>query len=143
VADVAYWMAREVHRASAATALDNAVGLPWTGYLADWAAARVTWWSGTQTDYLNWVAARNVAEGNYQTALSNGHVTKVAARTAAEVVRTTAVADAAHARADIEADARHAYFAALASPAGTTPTIKPRPNGSTPRMWPPPPATSL
>jgi hypothetical protein len=117
VADVAYWMAREVHRATAATALDNAVGLPWTEYLADWAAARVTWWSATQTDYLNWVAARNVAEGNYQTALSNGHVAKVGVRTAAEVVRTTAVANAAHARADIEADARHDYFAALAGPA--------------------------
>jgi hypothetical protein len=37
----------------------------------------------------------------------------------AEVVRTTAVANAAHARADIEADARQAYFAALAGPAGT------------------------
>jgi hypothetical protein len=51
--------------------------------------------------------------------LSNGHVAKVAARTAAEAIRTTAVANAAHARADSEADARHAYFAALAGPAGT------------------------
>ena len=52
VADVAYWMAREVHRASAATALDNAVGLPWTGYLADWAGAPVTRWNVRQAYYL-------------------------------------------------------------------------------------------
>ncbi|MFC1597751.1 hypothetical protein ACFL5Q_07430, partial [Planctomycetota bacterium] len=72
------------------------------------------WWTGTQPDYLAWVADTNLAHQTYQAAVGTDYITLVAATTAADVAYITARADAQESRVIAQAGAQESYAHSLA-----------------------------
>jgi hypothetical protein len=79
--------------ATAIASIDTAMGLPWTEYQSDKAAALAAWWTSDERDnFLALSAATNTAETTYQTTVNAAFTTWATNTAAAE--KTFVIADA-------------------------------------------------
>jgi hypothetical protein len=105
--------------AGAIGSIDTAMELPWTGYLADKAAAVAAWWTSDERDnFLALAAATNAAETAYQTTVNAAFTTWAPNTAAAETTFTIADANAGYDQQVLNFATDEAYEHALADAEG-------------------------
>ena len=110
-----FYTAGYAQQANATAAVDTAVGLPWTNYLARWYAAQGSWWNGHQGAFLAVASSLNSSQSGYRSAVNALYITRETAIAQAEVNWVNATADADYAQSAASGGAGDIHIAAQAA----------------------------